>query len=106
MSEENVIGKHTPGPWAVHESRTSGFCIVPDHGVTTQLETVVGCQDEYDHYGAVFKREDANLIAAAPDLLEALETIKRRMHEPRQFLLAEVEAIIDIVIARARGLSQ
>jgi len=59
--------KGTPGPWRVSESRTSGFCVVREG---SSDGAVVGCQDEYDHYGAVFKKEDAHIIAAAPDLLD------------------------------------
>ena len=87
--------KGTPGPWRTHESRTSGFCIVREG---SSDGAVAGCQDEYDHYGAVFKREDAVLIAAAPDLLVALQEIYR--HGIQAFgedfeVMLEAKAAID-----------
>lgn len=73
--------KGTPGPWSIHESRTSGFCVVHEKG-----DPIVGCQDDYDHYGAVFKKEDAVLIAAAPDLLEALQSAPLTLHTGSMFV--------------------
>lgn len=56
------MSKHTPGPW----SNDDGDIIGPDGGYIA-----------YGHTGqrAIDIDEDANLIAAAPDLLEALEEL-------------------------------
>lgn len=55
------MSKHTPGPWS-HDG--DGEILAQDNVVVV-----------YSHGGqrAVQTDEDANLIAAAPDLLEALE---------------------------------
>lgn len=57
------MSKHTPGPWS-HDG--DGEILAQDNVIVV-----------YSHGGqrAVQTDEDANLIAAAPDLLEALEGI-------------------------------
>ena len=57
--------KHTPGPWTISED--SGF----DYGDTIYS---IDCSDPWVNLGINISRiEDARLMAAAPDLLEALE---------------------------------
>ena len=59
--------KHTPGPWFVGETlSTRGACIVGDG------DSVV-CEFDGRHGETV--EADARLIAAAPDLLEALHQL-------------------------------
>ena len=75
MSESN---KFTPGPWVVIEDiRTedgveyiAGFNIQTEYG-----DELVGCEGIYGDFGG--NRYNANLMAAAPDLLEALEAVMR-----------------------------
>lgn len=59
---------HTPGPWAaftVHSASVNPYCAYLIAGPKTRImDRTVG-----------FTREDAYLIAAAPDLLEALEEL-------------------------------
>ena len=69
MSEQ----KHTSGPWHV-------FSVYAQHEVRTPTDTLVA---------VVNSREDARLIAAAPDLLEAL---------------CELKQILDIVLCMQGGL--
>jgi hypothetical protein len=54
------MSKHTPGPWTVLPGITSGDIITP-------MGRVASC---------VVLTTDANLIAAAPDMLEALEAVE------------------------------
>ena len=68
--------KHTPGPWEVQEGAECCFhrgnrysiTLPIDRGITETIAEVWPGSDERD-------KADALLIAAAPDLLEALETI-------------------------------
>lgn len=83
--------KHTPGPW-----RTSGVYIDSDHGT-------VGHANFSDDLTAGSPVANAHLIAAAPDLLEALEAVELARHsdEPADWLRAT--RLSDAAIARARG---
>jgi hypothetical protein len=65
---------HTPGPWALFEvgDRIKRMCPAAVETKTSIL-TVVG-EDETT-FAAVLEIADARLIAAAPDLLEALEDV-------------------------------
>lgn len=68
--------KHTPGPWAIYVPNSlsnddMAYGIDTDKG--TESESVVL------FYGGILKKEDARLIAAAPDLLEALEWVMDRL---------------------------
>ena len=59
------MSKHTPGPWKV---RNQYWIVGPDGGSI--------CKTEYADGIAVKSREEnARLIAAAPDLLEALRVL-------------------------------
>lgn len=59
--------RHTPGPWVRHD--TADYAeIHPASGKTRSAVALVG------------RAEDADLIAAAPDMLEALKAI--RAHRP------------------------
>lgn len=58
--------KGTPGPWSVDKCRYDYVVCAYGSG-----EVVVQTQDEEGRYGAIAKEADANLIAAAPELLEA-----------------------------------
>jgi hypothetical protein len=63
--------KHTPGPWQCHDGIS-----VYQHRVSTHRLSPAICD--------VFRSGDARLIAAAPDLLEALRgvvALSDRKHE-------------------------
>lgn len=103
------MNKHTPGPWIVTDSGVFDRCgriIVPEikaHDV----------KDAAFSSGAVLKAQDdggesnANLIAAAPDLLEALEGLLTAVseHYTEDLNMDVVEAIIPAraAIKRAKG---
>ena len=66
--------KHTPGPWVVDPAVRQGFTVyAPKEGF------IVGTQDEEGRFGAIESKANARLIAAAPDLLEALQDVCARL---------------------------
>lgn len=103
------MSKHTPGPWVVAGK-------IGDHSSTVARigndVNVLGISGDF-----VYQREvayNANLIAAAPDLLEALilarQTIEERcesrghgcVYSARE-TMPNVFKVIDGAIAKARG---
>lgn len=79
-------GSHTPGPWI-----SNGHDICPEfsHGSPCnsgiRIATTYGIGDEH--------RANANLIAAAPELLQALESLYRVLIERDGLLPNETVAI-------------
>lgn len=66
------MGKYTPGPWYWNPDY-----LCSGHGKESIV--IMGHDPEYD--GLMHTEEDANLIAAAPDLLEALDALVKS-HAP------------------------
>ena len=60
---------HTEGPWNFH--RTMGGVVLIECGGS---HATVGLQVAVIEHGRISERADARLIAAAPEMLEALET--------------------------------
>ena len=76
LEEDNM---HTPGPWYCDEKH-----LTADHklsGPAQQVSSVIQCTCKPNHTFSVcyvpYTDADARLIAAAPDLLEALEEVIR-----------------------------
>jgi hypothetical protein len=77
--------KHTRGPWAVktmyyrgHGSSETYFIYDADGNMLHSPGGDAGTMKSPEPYeGFGFKQEDARLIAAAPDLLDALEELVR-----------------------------
>lgn len=90
--------KFTPGPWfIVSESRYDG------HNIVCQVnrENLI-CSDGLP---SINGRHDANLIAAAPELLDALEVINNSIETTGQFRNSLMHNQIKRAIAKARGVS-
>lgn len=88
------MSKHTPGPW-----------IVSAH----EMGTFVRCAGGYIISGPVNQRPgheaNAHLIAAAPDLLEALLALNELQHgkHPLEINVMAAWALLDAAIAKATG---
>lgn len=66
--------KHTPGPWSVGQyTPTAAFLSIKNHSCVCDPETMalIACTGPADDRQSQI---DADLIAAAPDLLEALQS--------------------------------
>jgi len=78
------MSKHTPGPWHLKKVESDSghivhLCPVGGDNNYSLLTTV-----EHDEviFAAVFEGADARLIAAAPDLLAALQRLAKAMSVP------------------------
>jgi hypothetical protein len=67
--------KHTPGPWRSVFRKDIGEFDILGEGEIPIATTYTICGKDNNHY-------DATLIAAAPDLLEVLQEIERRLVDP------------------------
>ncbi len=78
------MGKHTKAPWRVMAARVGGYAIAPAPG----LDMVVMGIDEFGNFGPIRKESDANLIAASPKLLLALENMVKWFGKYPEFVPA------------------
>lgn len=91
------MSKHTPGPWVARP--------VPNVGVRGHTGYAIDFNEDQEQVvDFVYEEADARLIAAAPDLLEALEHVE-------SMLTADSSEDIDYrkvakAIARAKGQSK
>jgi len=88
------MNKHTPGPWVV-DQLVDGYDI---HASEARCHVATASDPEMV-WGAIGREEDARLIAAAPELLEALKQIAN-MGVPVQ---KEEHRIARAAIAKAKG---
>jgi hypothetical protein len=95
VSNEQTVMQHTPGPWVYkrHEK----------HGDVDHIATVAWCSDycigkdcgtaasrNYESHGT--DEADARLIAAAPDLLNALRSLLRHVERVQELMAEECGA--------------
>jgi hypothetical protein len=87
--------KHTPGPWTAHDDDGTGTlpCVLSDKVNAGGNFYVAQCN--------VF--EDAQLIAAAPDLMEACKAIAALMDGQGRANMPEVAGQARAAIAKATG---
>lgn len=101
-----MSAKHTPGPWVVEVERVAEARIV---GGDVTVALVLNDAPSHDHEAARAWRADASLIAAAPDLLEALEQLANRVDpgtKGRNISIASFVAALEAAraaITKARG---
>ena len=104
------MSKHTPGPWFITGNMTLYVEARIEGGLIQEVASVGPTQAD-DGYGCQ-QRANANLIAAAPDLLEALEAIclmqARNYGDATQTHLdfPELAAKARAAIAKAKGEQQ
>lgn len=68
--------KHTRGPWKVeHDERADIFCLVDPQGLRITSDETVG-----DHKSGSECRANFDLMAAAPELLEAAQAAVYFLH--------------------------
>lgn len=93
--------EHTKGPWVVEPCYRSGYTIWG--GTNAEPICVVDTQDDEGRYGVIRNEADAFLIAAAPELLEALQ----ELYEDEGFgrCVTETSASLKakLAIAKAKG---
>lgn len=100
------MNKHTPGPWDIHFDRQDNEIYGKITGATitvepnTAIARVCGIDtNEHDE-----RLANARLIAAAPELLEALREIMRECDENHSVLAkARAYSIARAAIAKATG---
>jgi hypothetical protein len=99
------VSKHTPGPWHIDKAPTKGWPITRTGDYYISSAPMRG-----DKYGD--EMADLHLIAAAPDLLEALKGMRKRYgknqycSDPECLICKEEIAITvaaDAAIAKAEG---
>ena len=95
--------KHTPGPW---EACGQDGCIrirATDVDGTTVYPAAINGNADDDEYGPT-TRANAELIAAAPDLLAACRVALQAIEDAHHGVsTADQEAMIEQVIAEAEG---
>jgi len=93
------MSKHTPGPWEIEGHYHFGYRWIsgPEH---SQLAQVVWCMEYEDRSPSC--EANAHLIAAAPELLEALENLLK-VHEGEGGTQHHAGDMARAAIAKAKG---
>ena len=93
------MSKHTPGPWEIEEHYHFGYRWIswPQH---SQLAQVVWCMEYEDRSPEC--EASAHLIAAAPEMLEALENLLK-VHEGEGGTQHHAGDMARVAIAKAKG---
>lgn len=73
MSHTNSKNNHTPGPWYVEKTDADRFIIIDKECEGRICDVLDVCKE----FGPERQKANAALIAAAPDMLEALESLLR-----------------------------
>lgn len=99
--------QHTPGPWGLHNGDDYSRVLITPNSITEEYIATV--YSTYDATGVGLENREANarLIAAAPQLLEALERAADELHRAQnsngsQWLIDE-EVKARAAIAKAKG---
>lgn len=109
-----MSSKHTPGPWCVEDPMGAdvGLWIVQSGLEPAQWSCIAMVTDDEDgeardrggrFIGRTEQQANARLIAAAPELLEALQLVG--MSAGFQYMSMETREVISAAIAKAGGAS-
>lgn len=94
------MSEHTKGPWGIEEDDDFGFAIIDPKNHYNEIGFCSVYMDRVDKPRDVAKA-NANLIAAAPDLLEALENCYKVLK------MGEIDTALSLqcrlAIAKAKG---
>jgi hypothetical protein len=96
------MSKHTPGPWRlelVEDRSIKHLCPVDANDLS--ILTIV--HHDETPFAAVYKDADARLIAAAPELLEALREAADYTRHPDYDWPVEFSRRVSAAIAKAEG---
>jgi hypothetical protein len=107
--EKTMNAEHTPGPW--QRDRASGLkCDVrAENGRKVALTWGLGCGDNYREKYRAECDANAHLIAAAPELLEAMESARRDYIDKHGIAIPEEQGNYPLLvkmnsaIAKAKG---
>lgn len=80
---QGATATHTPGPWRLHYTEEGAF------GIENDNRSAVLCQRAPWKHRAAESIANGRLIAAAPDLLEALQALEQRGHTQATWDLAK-----------------
>lgn len=111
------MSEHTPGPWAIEEDHDDIADTVMIHGAAdapglvpvalVYTANAFPCVDENREAMEVMCKADACLIAAAPDLLEALTRVADALWDTRDESYSYIDTMnrqmIVAAIAKAKG---
>lgn len=93
--------KHTPGPWIVNDWSSSGRSVRSKIGMH-----IASKRWGNDLTGQEYRDEmisNAHLIAAAPDMLDALQSLLSYFERPSDWCDVDPVDVIKTAIAKARG---
>lgn len=98
------MSKHTPGPWQVVEKEhTRGACPSFPHLDYFHIQGPQGDFDTEVHIACYLKRADAQLIAAAPDLLEKAKALLDAFGgDTPSWCAAEAQALATVIETATR----
>lgn len=93
------MSNHTPGPWTVVDGHYPGFLDI--NGPSFKISIITSASD-LDFNDFLKRSADAHLIAAAPELLEALEMAMEIGDQCSRGFLGKFQAKARAAIAKAR----
>jgi len=102
MIKGKAMSNHTPGPWVIYPATNGSEICAVDMEPGLPIRAGIARVNQYT-YGEWIG--NARLIAAAPELLEALEMMLE-MSEMGGFGKAAAEDVARVAIAKAKGEEQ